>query len=122
MGANDDLRYLLTPKAAVVVPAGQAAVTALAVGVTVGSLAWYFDAPNPMALSGLAMGVTFGGAWLIGLSAGLVLAALAFWLGRRTLREEAANTPPAVTRTVIELRASVPRIGCGSSKRSRARR
>jgi len=47
--------------------------------------------------------------WLITLSAGLALAALAFWLGRRTLREDAAKgTPPAVTRTVIELPTEAP--------------
>ncbi len=53
--------------------------------------------------------------WLIALGAGLALAALAFWLGRRTLHEGAAATPPpAVTRTVIELPPSAP-LGVGAA-------
>jgi hypothetical protein len=47
--------------------------------------------------------------WPIALSATLVVAALAFWLGRRTVREDAtANAPAPVTRTVIELPTEAP--------------
>ncbi len=47
--------------------------------------------------------------WPIALSATLAVAALAFWLGRQTVREDATpKAPVPVTRTVIELPTEAP--------------
>lgn len=61
-------RDFLTPTAAILLPAGQAAVSAFAIGVTSGSLAALFHAPDPWAIGGVAGGVGLGASWLVGLS------------------------------------------------------
>lgn len=55
-------------QAAILLPAGQSFVSALAVGSMVGSLAILFHAENPWAIGSLAAGVAFGIAWLVSLS------------------------------------------------------
>jgi len=63
-----ELRQYLHPLVAILLPAGQAAVSALAGGVTVSSIAWAMDAHNPIAAGGVAAGITFGVSWLVALS------------------------------------------------------
>ncbi len=53
---------------AILLPAGQAAVSALAGGITAGSIAWAYQVDNPLAVGGVAAGVTFGVSWLVALS------------------------------------------------------
>jgi hypothetical protein len=61
-------RDFLNPTAAILLPAGQAFVSALAIGSTVTSLAILAKAPQPLAIGGVAAGVGLGAAWLLGLS------------------------------------------------------
>lgn len=68
---------------AVVIPAAQAAVSAVAAGITVGSIAWAMDASNPWAAGGVAAGVFFGVSWLV---------ALAWW--RERIDGQVSAAPP----------------------------
>ena|SRR3990170_3213804 len=94
-------RDLLTFRGAVIVPAGQAAVTALAVGVTVGSLSWYFDGDKPLAVGALASGASLAIAWLLSLGwwrarvSGLDLAPIPARVYPTTVRAEVIASDPS---------------------------
>lgn len=87
--SDRELRQYLHPITAILLPAGQAAVSAIAGGVTVASVAWYIGADNPIAAGGVAAGVTFGLSWVI---------ALAWWRDRIT--QTGGPTPQPVTEVV----------------------
>jgi hypothetical protein len=89
MSTEAHSKDFLTPTAAILLPAGQAAVSALAIGVTAGSLAILAKAENPWAIAGLTAGVGLGVSWLAGLS---------WWRARvEGLRAETAQVFPTDT-------------------------
>jgi hypothetical protein len=89
MSGQANPRDFLNPTAAILLPAGQAAVSAFAIGVTAGSVAILVRAENPWAIGGLAAGVGLGASWLLGLS---------WWRARvEGLRPEPAAIYPSET-------------------------
>lgn len=68
MSSSSDIKPFLTPTAAILLPAGQAVVSAVAIGVTASSLAILAKAPDPWAIGGVAGGLGLGVSWLFGLS------------------------------------------------------
>lgn len=66
--SDRDLKHYLHPIVAIILPAGQAAVSAVAGFVVVSSVAWYTQASNPVAIGAAAGGVVFGLSWVLALS------------------------------------------------------
>lgn len=74
---------------AIILPAGQAAVSAVAGFVVVSSVAWYYQRPNPLAVGAAAGGVVFGLAWAL---------SLAWWRSR--IESTGGVTPQPITPVV----------------------
>lgn len=86
MTTQANAKDYLSPQAAILIPAGQATVSAFAIGVTSGSVAALLHATNPWAVGALAGGISLGVTWAIGLS---------WWRGRLESFQQAA-TPAQV--------------------------
>ena len=100
MSESSNLKYLVTPLAAIGLPAGQAVISGFSVGLIAGSISIYFGNPRALALAALAGSLAFGLGWLAG---------LAWWRSRVAGKvQEAAPAQTYQAQTRVEIIASDP--------------